>query len=278
MFNTIPHLTTPAPPYNSVRDLPKCLTKEKPRTKPLLILRSSEDYPRWKSYVMSKLRKQGWEWTINERERSTIKSIWESLIGKGFTNTQLKPNILINAIVHEEKKNNLAMSKAASIISELLSDPNQPIIEGKSPPEACNTLQKRFQQINPMSTSRIIYKATKKNCPTLRTCTITQATTKPLSTKSLVSWPIAPLTLVKAPKCTFKPLFWWISEPTTLLWYQQSQMTGRTTPQTWRKRCFISSGISNSWKETRRLKTSCKPPIAQFTAHTKASALTPSAS
>lgn len=54
------------------------------------------------------------------------------------------------------------MSKAADIISKLVSDQHQPIIKGKSPQEAWNTLQERFQHINPMITSRIIYEATTK--------------------------------------------------------------------------------------------------------------------
>lgn len=111
---------------------------------------------------MSELRQQGCEWTIAGRERPTIESIRESLIGKGFTNAQLKPNILINAMMHDEEKYDLAMSKAAGIISKLVSDQHQPTIEGKSPQEAWNTLQERFQHINPMSTSRIIYEATTK--------------------------------------------------------------------------------------------------------------------
>lgn len=64
--------------------------------------------------------------------------------------------------MHNDENYNMAMSKAAGIISKLVSDQHQPIIEGKSPQEAWNTLQKRFQHINPMSTSWIIYEATNK--------------------------------------------------------------------------------------------------------------------
>ncbi len=55
------------------------------------------------------------------------------------------------------------MSKAAGIISKLVADQHQPIIKGRSPLEAWNILQERFQHINPMSTSRIIYEASTKN-------------------------------------------------------------------------------------------------------------------
>ena len=61
-----------------------------------------------------------------------------------------------------KEKYHLAMSKAVGIISKLVSDQHQPIIEGKSPQEVWNTLQEHFQLINPISTSRIIHKATNK--------------------------------------------------------------------------------------------------------------------
>ena len=54
------------------------------------------------------------------------------------------------------------MSKSAGILSKLVSDQHQPIMEGKTPDEAWKALQERFQHINPMSTSRLIYEATTK--------------------------------------------------------------------------------------------------------------------
>lgn len=54
------------------------------------------------------------------------------------------------------------MSKAASIISKLVLDQYQPIIEDKTPQETWITLQKRFQHINSISTSWIIYNVTTK--------------------------------------------------------------------------------------------------------------------
>lgn len=145
-----------------------CLSKDamsdirETQKKPLVILSNSADYPRWKSYAMSELRQQGCQWTVTGRERPTIESIRGKLIEKGFTNAQLKPNILINALVHDEEKYDLAVSKAAGILSKLVADQHQPIIEGKPPEEAWTTRQERFQHINPMSTSRVIYEATTK--------------------------------------------------------------------------------------------------------------------
>ena len=136
--------------------------KRETQNKPLIILSHSADYPRWKSYAMSELRQQGCEWTVTGRERPTTESIRENFIEKGFAKAQLKPNILINALIHDEEKYDLAMSKAAGILSKLVADQHQPIIESKTPEEAWTILQERFQQINPMSTSRIFYEATTK--------------------------------------------------------------------------------------------------------------------
>ncbi len=65
-------------------------------------------------------------------------------------------------MLHGEEKYDKVVSKAAGIISKLVLDQHQPIIEGKTPQEPMITLQERFQHINPMSTSQIIYDATTK--------------------------------------------------------------------------------------------------------------------
>lgn len=54
------------------------------------------------------------------------------------------------------------MSKASGIISKLVYDQHQPIIEEKIFQQAWAVLQERFHHINLMSTSRNIYKATTK--------------------------------------------------------------------------------------------------------------------
>ena len=91
-----------------------------------------------------------------------IESIQGNLLEKIFLNLQLKPQIIINALMNDKKKYDLAISKAAGILLKIIFDQHQSIIEGKSPQEAWNILQKWFQYINPISTSRIIYEATIK--------------------------------------------------------------------------------------------------------------------
>lgn len=66
------------------------------------------------------------------RERPTIGFIREKLMEKGFTNAQLLPQILINTMMRDEEKYDLAMSKSAGIVS-LIFNQHRPIIKGKTP-------------------------------------------------------------------------------------------------------------------------------------------------
>lgn len=52
---------------------------------------------------------------------------------KKFMVAQLKPNILINTMLNEVEKHNKAISKVADILSKLVSNPHQFIIEDKTP-------------------------------------------------------------------------------------------------------------------------------------------------
>ena len=132
------------------------------QNKPLITLTGADNYLRWKSYAMSELRQRGCDWAVTGRELPTVDSIKAKLIDRGFQNNQLKPNILINMLVQEEEKHHLAVSKAGGILSKLISDALQPIIEDKTPQDAWNALQERFQHVDVMSTSRIIYEATSR--------------------------------------------------------------------------------------------------------------------
>ena len=85
---------------------------------------------------MSKLRQQRCEWAITGREKPTIKSIRGNLLKKAFLNAQLKPQIIINILMYDEEKYDLAMSKAVGILSKIVSNQHQPIIESKSLQEA----------------------------------------------------------------------------------------------------------------------------------------------
>ena len=132
------------------------------QNKPLITLTGEENYLRWKSYAMSELRQRGCNKAVIGRELLTVDSIKAKLIDRSIQNNQLKPNILINMMVREEEKQNLAISKAGGILSKLISNALLPIIEDKTSQDAWNALQERFRYIDGMSTSRIMYEATSK--------------------------------------------------------------------------------------------------------------------
>lgn len=54
------------------------------------------------------------------------------------------------------------MSKAVGILSKLISDQHQPIFEGKTLEDVWSIFQQKFQYINSISMSRLIYKITTK--------------------------------------------------------------------------------------------------------------------
>lgn len=130
------------------------------QNKPLMTLTGADNYLRWKAYAMSELRQSGCNGAVTGQELPTVDSIKAKLMDRGFQNNQLKPKILINMLVQDEEKHNLGLAKAIGILSKLVSDALQSMIENKTPQEAWNALQERFQHVDVMSTSRIIYEAT----------------------------------------------------------------------------------------------------------------------
>ena len=58
---------------------------------------------------MSEPRQQGCELTLTGRVSPTIEWIRERLVGQRFTNNQLKPSILMKALMHEEERHTPAI-------------------------------------------------------------------------------------------------------------------------------------------------------------------------
>lgn len=56
------------------------------------------------------------------KEKLTIESIYEKLMEKKFTNTQLTLQILINSIMQNAEKYDLTISKVVSILSKFISN------------------------------------------------------------------------------------------------------------------------------------------------------------
>lgn len=79
----------------------------------------------------------------------------------------------------EEEKQNLAIFKAGGILSKLISNALQPIIGDKTPQDAWNALQERFQYVDVMSTSRIMYEATLKKLSEFKSVKENKSSYKP---------------------------------------------------------------------------------------------------
>lgn len=73
------------------------------QTKPLIILRNAEDYPKWKSHITSKLQQQNCEWAITERATPNLESVKANLIEDGFAREDLRPSTLVSALRDEKK-------------------------------------------------------------------------------------------------------------------------------------------------------------------------------
>ncbi len=72
---------------------------------------------------------------MTKRESLMLDSIHEKLMEKEFTETQLNSQILINTMIRDKEKYDLAMSKATGILSKIVSNQHQQIIEDKTPEE-----------------------------------------------------------------------------------------------------------------------------------------------
>lgn len=82
-------------------------------------------------------------------------------------------------LVQEQEKQNLAIFKAGGILSKLISNALQPIIEDKTPQDPWNALQERFQYVDVMSTSRIMYEATSKKLSEFKSVKENKSSYKP---------------------------------------------------------------------------------------------------
>ncbi len=80
----------------------------------------------------------------------------------GFTQDQLRPSILVSALLNEGEKYEKVTAQSKSIIHELVTDAHHPILENKIAQEIWNALEIQFQHISPMGVSRILHTASAK--------------------------------------------------------------------------------------------------------------------
>ena len=121
------------------------------QTKPLTILNDAEDYPSWKSHVISKLQHQNCEWAIAERPIPNFELVKVNFILDSFAQADLRPSTLVSALRNEIKDHLSGLGKAASTIKDHVNASFHPILQGKTPPEMWTILEDRLQHISPMS-------------------------------------------------------------------------------------------------------------------------------
>ena len=127
--------------------------------KPLIILRSAEDYSTWKTYTISRLQQHNCSWAIVGRPQPNLESVRTTLIEDGFAAENLRPSILASVLRKEKKDFLTALSKSAGFIKELIDKSLQPLLSKKSAAEMWTILENRFQYISPMSVIRIFLDA-----------------------------------------------------------------------------------------------------------------------
>ena len=123
--------------------------------KPLIILRNAEDYPTWKSYIVSRLQQQSCDWAITGRPQPNLESVRATLIEDGFAAADLRLSTLISAFRDEKKDHLTALTKSAGLIKELVDKSLHPLLNNKTAAEMWTILEDRFQHISSMSVIRI---------------------------------------------------------------------------------------------------------------------------
>ena len=121
------------------------------QTKPLTIFNDAEDYPSWKSHVISKLQQQNCEWAIAEKPIPNLESVKANLILDGFAQADLRPSTLVSALRDEKKDHLSGLGKAASTIKDHVNASFHPILQEKTPSEMWTILEDRFQHISPIN-------------------------------------------------------------------------------------------------------------------------------
>lgn len=66
-----------------------------------------------------------------DKKKPTIEAIREKLIIKRFTIEEFRPQILIQFLIHNEEKYDFIINKSVDILSKLVADQYESIIEDK---------------------------------------------------------------------------------------------------------------------------------------------------
>lgn len=106
--------------------------KRETQDKPLVILRNTENYPNWKSYATWKLQQRNCAWAVKEKPEPNLGTICAALIADGFVVNNLKTITLVSALKDKKKEYNLALTKSARLIKELVDRSFYLLLDDKS--------------------------------------------------------------------------------------------------------------------------------------------------
>lgn len=126
-----------------------------------IILESLADYPKWRSYTISKLQEKHCRWIIIGRPKPTRESVQANFERMGFSATEFTAQGLYNSLTAEIEKWEVAMEKGEGIIQRSVAQKHHPILENKTGQEMWEILKARFQNVSPMNISRRIVDVTK---------------------------------------------------------------------------------------------------------------------
>ena len=126
-----------------------------------IILESAADYPKCRSYTISKLQEKNCHCVITGKPRPTRESVHANLEMMGFSALDFTAQGFFNTLSSEIEKWEAAKEKGEGIIRKTVAHKHHPILENKTGQEMWEILKVRFQNVSPMSITRRLLEAIK---------------------------------------------------------------------------------------------------------------------
>lgn len=132
-----------------------------------IILEESENYTKWRSYILDKLQQRNCNWAITERLPPTKESLRRAAEKMGFSPAEITSQTIYTTLTIKLKEYQAALKKVEGVIKNSVAHKNQPNLKGKTAQEIWKILKTKFQHISSMSILRLILDTTKiqlSNC------------------------------------------------------------------------------------------------------------------
>ena len=124
-----------------------------------VILKSSKDYPKWKSYTIWILKEKNCDWIIIGRPKPIREIIQANLKSLGFSPLNFAVQTIYTSLSTEIKEHRAAIKKGEGIIWKSVAHKHHPILEEKTWQKMWQILKEKH--VSPMSISRKILEATR---------------------------------------------------------------------------------------------------------------------